>query len=65
MIPLAVTGITFFIIVVNLVVKTSYFLQLLDFLQLAAATLYLEIQYPIELEKFLASLNIINFSFMP
>jgi hypothetical protein len=36
-----------------MIFKTSYFLQLLDFGQLIAACLYLEIQYPIFLEKYL------------
>ena len=52
-------------IVGNVISKTSYFLQLLDFMQLLAACLYLDIQYPQYLEKFLSKLSLTLFSFMP
>jgi hypothetical protein len=41
MIGVGICAVVFLVILVNVVVKTSYFLQLLDFMQLAAATLYL------------------------
>jgi hypothetical protein len=41
MIGIGVCAIVFLVILVNVIVKTSYFLQLLDFMQLVAATLYL------------------------
>ncbi len=40
-IPLAITAGIFIVIVINIVAKNSYFLQLLDFMQLIAACLYL------------------------
>jgi len=49
----------------NIISKSSYFLQLLDFMQLAAACLYLDIQYPQYLEQFLSKLSLSLFSFMP
>lgn len=40
-VPLVMTIGLFLVIVINIITKTSYFLQLLDFMQLIAATLYL------------------------
>lgn len=40
-VPLVMTIGLFLAIVINIITKTSYFLQLLDFMQLIAATLYL------------------------
>jgi hypothetical protein len=37
----------FITIILNIIAKNSYFLQLLDMMQLIGACLYLEIQYPI------------------
>lgn len=40
-VPLVMTIGLFLTILINIITKTSYFLQLLDFMQLIAATLYL------------------------
>ena len=50
---------------VNVVVRSSCFFQLLDFMQFLAAALYLEIQYPPVLETYLRSLSYILWSFVP
>ncbi len=63
--PLVITVGLLIAIVVNVLAKTSHFLQLLDLMQLVAACLYLEIQYPIMLEKFLSQLSPTLFTFMP
>lgn len=52
-------------IVINLISKTSHFLQLLDLIQIVAASIYLDIQYPQFLENFLSSLSLTLFTFMP
>lgn len=45
--PVIMTVGLFLMVVVNVIAKTSHFLQLLDFMQLIAACLYLDMQYPI------------------
>lgn len=52
-------------IIFNVIAKTSYFLQLLDLMQLVGACVYLEIQYPLFLEKFLKQMGTTLFLFMP
>lgn len=64
-VPVLMTVGLFVVVVINLVAKTSYFLQLLDLMQLVGACLYLEIQYPIFLEKFLNQMGNVLFMFIP
>lgn len=45
-IPMAVTAILIVLIVINMCNQASRFTQILDFIQLVAVTLYLDIQYP-------------------
>lgn len=53
------------VIVVNLVLGVSLFLQIMDYIQLIALSLYLEIQYPPILENMLRNIGIVLFSFFP
>jgi hypothetical protein len=63
--PLVMSVGLFLTIILNLISKNSHYLQLLDFMQLIAACLYLDIQYPIILEKFLYKMGYVLFAFMP
>lgn len=45
-IPVIISAGLLICIIANIISKSSYFLQLLDFMQLIAACLYLDIQYP-------------------
>ena len=60
---MAVTAILFILIIINMCNQESRFTQLLDFIQLVAVTLYLDIQYPPVLENFLSGFKISLFIF--
>ena len=51
------------LIVINFINKSSRFVQVLDYIQLIAVTLYLDIQYPPVLETFLAGFKVTLFAF--
>ena len=62
LIPLFLTLILLGLIVVNVINKSSRFVQVLDYVQLVAVTLYLDIQYPPVLEQFLAGWKAVLFA---
>ena len=45
-IPIFFFAVLLVVIVINIINKSSRFVQILDFIQLVAVTLYLDIQYP-------------------
>lgn len=55
----------FVTIVLNIIARNSHFLQLLDFMQLVGACVYLDMQYPLFLENFLYRMGYVLFLFMP
>jgi hypothetical protein len=61
-IALILIAILLVVIVINVCNKNSHFSQILDFTQLVAVTLYLNIQYPPILEYFLSGFRLILFS---
>lgn len=56
--PLALISILFVAVGVNIANKSSHFSQVLDYVQIVAVTLYLDIQYPPLLEKFLSAFRL-------
>ena len=62
-IPVAMTIILAVLIVINMCNQASRFTQILDFIQLVAVTLYLDIQYPPILENFLSGFRLSLFIF--
>ena len=51
-------SIMFVLIIVNICNKNSHFTQILDYAQIVAVTLYLDIQYPPILENFIAGFKL-------
>lgn len=57
-VPLFLIVILFVVIIINMINKSSHFNQVLDYVQIIAVTLYLDIQYPPILESFLAGFKL-------
>lgn len=51
------------VVVINVINKSSRFVQILDYVQLIAVTLYLDVQYPPILEQFLAGFRVTLLAF--
>jgi hypothetical protein len=62
LIPLFFFALLLTVIVANIANKSSRFVQILDYFQLVAVTLYLDIQYPPVLESFLSGCKVALFA---
>lgn len=62
MIPLALIGLLVVAVVINICNKSSHFSQVLDYVQIVAVTLYLDVQYPPLLEDFLSGFRLSLFT---